>query len=177
MRRARRPAWQIANLRNLSRRAGAARLPDALSWPRKCWYFCDVPIDLAPSGSSKRRSFRLLISRTCTLITFFYLGPRAAPTGLVGCEIYGNDGLLRSLAVTHDNRGSGTGSALVEHVEAYARKQGVRVMYLLTTTAEEFFARRGYSPVDRNQVPDSIRSTSEYCDICPASSAIMVKHL
>jgi amino-acid N-acetyltransferase len=108
---------------------------------------------------------------------FFYLGPSAAPTGLVGCEIHGNNGLLRSLVVTADNRGVGTGSALVEHVEAYARRQGVRVMYLLTTTAEEFFARRGYSSVDRNQVPDSIRSTSEYSDICPASSAIMVKHL
>ena len=96
---------------------------------------------------------------------------------MVGCEIHGSDGLLRSLVVTPDNRGAGTGSALVEHVEAYARKQGVRVMYLLTTTAEEFFARRGYSAVDRDQVPDSIRSTSEYSDICPASSAIMVKHL
>ena len=67
-----------------------------------------------------------------------------------------------------------TGSA---GCEAYARKQGVRVMYLLTTTAEEFFARRGYSSVDRNQVPDSVRSTSEYSEICLASSAIMVKHL
>ena len=108
---------------------------------------------------------------------FFYLGPREAPTGLVGCEIYGNDGLLRSLAVAHDNRGCGTGSALVEHVEAYARKQGVRAMYLLTTTAEQFFARLGYRAIARKQVPDSIRSTSEYSDICPASSAIMVKHL
>ena len=108
---------------------------------------------------------------------FFYLGPPAAPTGLVGCEIHGSDGLLRSLVVTPVNRGAGTGSALVEHVEAYARKQGVRAMYLLTTTAEEFFARRGYSSVDRDQVPDSIRSTAEYSEICPASSAIMVKHL
>ena len=108
---------------------------------------------------------------------FFYLGPPAAPTGLIGCEIHGSDGLLRSLVVTPVNHGAGTGSALVEHVEAYARKEGVRVMYLLTTTAAEFFARRGYSSVDRNQVPDSIRSTSEYSGLCPVSSTIMVKHL
>ena len=108
---------------------------------------------------------------------FFYLGPPAAPTGLVGCELHGSDGLLRSLVVTPDNRGAGTGSALVEHVEAYARKQGVWALYLLTTTADEFFARRGYSSVDRSQVPDSIRSTPEFSDICPASSAVMVKHL
>ena len=108
---------------------------------------------------------------------FFYSGPKGAPTGLIGCEIYGNDGLLRSLVVPPDNRGSGTGSALVEHVEAYARKQGVRAIYLLTTTAEQFFARRGYLPIERDQVPDSIRSTPEYSDICPTNSAIMVKHL
>ena len=107
----------------------------------------------------------------------FYLGPPGAPTGLVGCEIHGNDGLLRSLVVTPEKRSDGTGSALVEHVEAYARKQGVRVMYVLTTTAEDFFARRGYSSISRDQVPDSIRSTTEYSDICPASSAVMVKHL
>ena len=108
---------------------------------------------------------------------FFYLGPPAAPTGLVGCEIHGSNGLLRSLVVTPVNRGPDTGSALVEHVEAYAREQGVRAMYLLTTTAEEFFARRGYSSVHRSQVPDSIRSTAEYSEICPASSATMVKHI
>ena len=108
---------------------------------------------------------------------FFYIGPAGGPTGLVGCEIHGNDGLLRSLAVTPESQDGGVGSALVEHIEAYARKHGVRAMYLLTTTAEKFFARRGYRPIARDQVPDSIRSTPEYSDICPASSAIMVKHL
>jgi amino-acid N-acetyltransferase len=108
---------------------------------------------------------------------FFYLGPVDDPTGIVGCEIRGHDGLLRSLAVKTDHRGAGTGSALVQHVEDYARKQGIRAMYLLTTTAEDFFARRGYCPIARDQVSDSIRSTSEYSDICPASSAVMVKNL
>ena len=108
---------------------------------------------------------------------FFYLGPQAAPTGMIGCEMHGDDGLLRSLVVTPESRGAGAGSALVECVEAYARSQGIRAMYLLTTTAEQFFARRGYLAVARALVPESIRSTPEYSDICPASSAIMVKQL
>ena len=108
---------------------------------------------------------------------FFCLGPQGAPTGLIGCEIHGIDGLLRSLVVAPEHRGAGAGSALIDCVEAYAREQGLRAMYLLTTTAEQFFARRGYLAVARAQVPDSIRSTREYSDICPASSTIMVKHL
>ena len=108
---------------------------------------------------------------------FFYLGSPVAPTGLVGCEIHGNDGLLRSLVVRPGSRGAGAGSALVRHVEAYALRQGVRAMYLLTTTAEDFFARRGYVPAGRDRVPASIRATSEFSGLCPASSAIMAKRL
>jgi amino-acid N-acetyltransferase len=108
---------------------------------------------------------------------FFFIGPRAAPTGLVGLEIHGRDALLRSLVVSPDHRAAGAGSALVKHAEAYASKCGVRGIYLLTTTAETFFARRGYARIARDQAPDSIRSTREFADICPASSALMVKHL
>jgi amino-acid N-acetyltransferase len=108
---------------------------------------------------------------------FFFLGPRSAPFGLVGLEIRGTDALLRSLVVAPDYRVSGTGSALVAHVEAYARGHGIRSVYLLTTTAEDFFARRGYGRMAREGAPDSIRSSREYSDLCPATSAFMVKHL
>jgi amino-acid N-acetyltransferase len=108
---------------------------------------------------------------------FFYLGPQESPTGLIGCEIYGHEGLLRSLVVAPENRGVGTGSALIEWVENYARNQGVRAMYLLTITAEQFFARHGYVPMARQDLPNAIRSTREFAEICPASSILMVKSL
>lgn len=108
---------------------------------------------------------------------FFYCGPAAAPAGLVGLELFGTDALLRSLVVTSGARAAGTGSALVRHAETYALTQGVRRIFLLTTTAEAFFARRGYSRMAREHAPDSIRTTREFADICPASSALMVKTL
>jgi amino-acid N-acetyltransferase len=50
-------------------------------------------------------------------------------------------------------------------------------MFLLTTTAETFFERRGYRRVDRSQAPLAIQSTSEFASLCPASSAFMIKQL
>ena len=108
---------------------------------------------------------------------FFFLGPRSAPFGLVGLEICGTDALLRSLVVAPEYRVSGSGSALVACAEDYARMHGIGSIYLLTTTAEEFFAHRGYGRIKRGEAPDSIRSTREYSGICPATSALMVKHL
>ena len=81
---------------------------------------------------------------------FFYWGPPAAPTGLVGLELFGDVALLRSLVVSSGARSSGVGSALVRHAEHYAHSRGVRTLYLLTTTAEGFFARLGYSNAARD---------------------------
>ena len=108
---------------------------------------------------------------------FFFLGPSDAPLGLVGIELLGDVALLRSLVVSPNARQSGAGSALVRHAENYARDRGVRGLYLLTTTAEAFFARRGYSRASRDVAPATIRSTKEFAGICPSSSAFMFKQL
>jgi amino-acid N-acetyltransferase len=108
---------------------------------------------------------------------FFYSGPAAEPTGLVGLELKGDAGLLRSLVVAPAWRGRGAGGKLVEHAEGHARSRGVKSLYLLTTTAEEFFARRGYARARREDAPAAIRATREFAVICPASAAFMVKHL
>jgi amino-acid N-acetyltransferase len=108
---------------------------------------------------------------------FFYCGPSESPTGLVGLELYGTDALLRSLVVAPTARGTGVGSALVTHAEAYACAQGVRAMYLLTNTAEAFFSQRGYQRIARGMVTSAIESTREFKELCPLSSALMAKAL
>ncbi len=108
---------------------------------------------------------------------FFYTGAEAAPDGLVGLELFGDVALLRSLVVADALRGSGAGSMLLAHAENHARGQGVTHLYLLTTTAERFFARRGYVRASRQTAPPAIRATREFAGICPASSAFMVKQL
>jgi amino-acid N-acetyltransferase len=106
---------------------------------------------------------------------FFYCGTSEAPTGIVGLELYGADALLRSLTVTPATRSNGLGSALIEHAENYARSQGVRAIYLLTNSAEVFFAQRGYLRIARAAVSEAIQGTQEFTQLCPESSALMAK--
>lgn len=109
--------------------------------------------------------------------SFFYLGPPTAPTGLVGLERFGEVALLRSLVVAPAGRFAGAGSTLLRHAEEQARAHGVRRLYLLTTTAEAFFTRRGYQATPREDAPAAIRTTREFAGICPASSAFLSKAL
>lgn len=97
--------------------------------------------------------------------------------GVVGLQLYDGIALLRSLAVAADYRGVGVGGALVVHAEQYAGHRGTQSIYLLTQTAESFFVRHGYMHVSRDQAPAAIRNTQQFSDLCPASSAFMVKHL
>ena len=108
---------------------------------------------------------------------FFMAGEPESPVGVVGLELFGRDTLLRSLVVDPRIRATGIGSRLVEHAEAYARDRGAEAIYLLTTTAEVFFSKRGYARTERSTAPESIRGTREFASLCPASSAFMVKHL
>ena len=108
---------------------------------------------------------------------FFFAGPANRPTGLVGLELFGDVALLRSLVVTAEKRGQGEGAALLAQAERYARTRGVRRLYLLTTTAEAFFAKHGYAIATRDSAPPAIRATPEFAGICPASSAFMVRQL
>ena len=114
---------------------------------------------------------------TLDLRYFLGYGRRTELEGVVGLQVYGEVALLRSLAVTPAARGIGIGQRLVDEIEAYAWEQEVNTLYLLTTTAEPFFARRGYTVADRATAPEAIRNTSEFSDLCPASAVFMMKNL
>jgi amino-acid N-acetyltransferase len=108
---------------------------------------------------------------------FFGCGSGLELEGLVGLELFGEVALLRSLAVASSRRGSGVGSGLVAHAERHAKDQGVKSLYLLTTAAEKFFLRRGYTRIPREDAPAAIKGTKEFSGICPVSSVFMVKKL
>ncbi|MFP6860265.1 arsenic resistance N-acetyltransferase ArsN2 [Pseudomonas sp.] len=108
---------------------------------------------------------------------FIAVGPAYTPEALIGLQPYGEAALLRSLVVSPMTRGKGYGGALVAEIEAYAQQLGVRELYLLTNTAEAFFTRHGYSLLDRADVPEAIRQTAEFSNLCPASAACMHKRI
>lgn len=111
------------------------------------------------------------------LAHFLVVRDGAAIVGVVGMEARDDAGLLRSLAVAADRRGGGLAARLVDALEARARAAGIRTLFLLTTTAEGFFARRGYVPTERTAVPDGILATEEFRGICPSTAACMSKPL
>ncbi len=93
--------------------------------------------------------------------------------GAIGLERYGSAALLRSAVVRPGDQGTGIGAALVRAVLDRARDGGLREIYLLTTTAERWFPRFGFAPIEREQVPDALRASVEFREACPASAAVM----
>jgi amino-acid N-acetyltransferase len=99
---------------------------------------------------------------------------------LVGCaavEVRRRDALLRSVAVTPAARRQGLGDALVARILDHARALGVSTVWILTTTADPWFGRRGFAPVDRAAAPPAIAATSEFRSTCPAEARCMVRAL
>jgi amino-acid N-acetyltransferase len=101
----------------------------------------------------------------------------AGLAGVVGLQPLDHAALLRSLAVAPDQRGLGVGSRLCDEAEALARAGKVTDLYLLTSTAADWFAARGYVRVERSALPQAVRETSEFRDLCPASAVAMHKQL
>ena len=100
-----------------------------------------------------------------------------ALVGVIGLEPLGRVGLLRSLAVAGRQRGRGLGIALTHALERRARERGIVDLYLLTTTADGFFAKLGYRRVLRAEAPPEIQGTTEYRELCGESSVLMVRRL
>jgi arsenate reductase len=103
-----------------------------------------------------------------------------ADGGLVGCvglEACGEDVLLRSLAVEPRRQGGGVARALAGEALAEAGRRGARAVYLLTTTAEGFFARHGFTRLERGAVPPAVAATLEFRALCPASAVCLVRAL
>jgi N-acetylglutamate synthase-like GNAT family acetyltransferase len=93
--------------------------------------------------------------------------------GVAGVETHGRVGLLRSVAVRADRRGTGLGQELGRAAVALARAEGLAELYLLTTTAEGFFPRLGFQPVARTELPAELEASEELRGACPASAAAM----
>ncbi len=97
--------------------------------------------------------------------------------GTVALEVAGDAGLLRSLAVMEKYRHQGVGGQLVAAAEKAARPIGIRTLYLLTMTAESFFAARGFEKIERSSAPDAIRDTAEFRTHCPDTAICMRKSI
>lgn len=106
---------------------------------------------------------------------FFGISIGPALVASVGLEAYGSVGLLRSLAVLPRCRQQGMAGKLVRFAEEHAAGRGVTSLYLLTTTAEDFFTRLGYVPTSRENAPPAIAASAQFTGLCPASAVLLSK--
>ena len=93
--------------------------------------------------------------------------------GVEGIEVYGNDGLLRSAAVVSAWRGRGVGDALTRDRIEWARRRGLKSLYLLTMTAGEYWPRFGFQRANREVAPPAMRQSPEFTDACPSTALFM----
>ncbi|MFK8052208.1 MAG: arsenic resistance N-acetyltransferase ArsN2 [Woeseiaceae bacterium] len=94
-----------------------------------------------------------------------------------GLEPVGDFALLRSLVTDKRARGLGLAGQLVTALEQLASDRNIETLYLLTTTAEDYFQRRGYDVCERESVPAAIKASAQFSSLCPDSAAVMRKVL
>ena len=130
-----------------------ALLPSVLDLLRKC--------DLPDTGVKENPHGFIVASVDGTAI------------GCCGLERYGSDALLRSLAVDPMYRGRGIAAWLIARIVAKAEQERVSALYLLTTTARDYFTRHDFDVCPRSEAPEGIRSSWEFRTGCPDSATLM----
>jgi SAM-dependent methyltransferase/N-acetylglutamate synthase-like GNAT family acetyltransferase len=97
--------------------------------------------------------------------------------GSAAVEVYGRHGLLRSVAVDPSARGLGLGADLVRDRLAWSAARGLDSVWLLTTTAPDWFTRFGFGRVPRQSAPALLQESPEFATICPGDSVAMTRPL
>ena len=108
---------------------------------------------------------------------FFVAIRQGKVVGGIGLETYGSFGLLRSLVVHPDWRNQKIADALVLQLEELAVYLGLDSLFLLTETAPHYFERKGFAFITRNEVPEALKHSSEFSNVCPQSAMVMKKML
>ncbi len=147
---------------------------------------CEMTIELRESIAGDAVEIRTLLTEVKlpvesvdgNVTRFFVAEENGRMLGIAGFEFYGNDALLRSVAIKPDLQRRGVGSRIVDLMIAEAVKRDVREIVLLTETARDFFLAKGFEVVDRSVITnDAMSRSSEFTYACPKSAVCMVMKL
>jgi amino-acid N-acetyltransferase len=111
------------------------------------------------------------------LETAFVARDNGRIVGSAVLEIYEDGALLRSVAVDSALRGRGVGQELTKSALDLSVTLGLPAVYLLTTTAEGFFPKFEFMPIERGEVPATVQTSIEFRSVCPASAVVMRRRL
>jgi amino-acid N-acetyltransferase len=100
-----------------------------------------------------------------------YAGDELIAAGAI--EPVAQCGLLRSVVVREDYRGRGLARRITTHLLNQARDEGRVAIYLLTETAQTYFADLGFVPMARADAPKAVSRTRQFASLCPDSASCM----
>ncbi len=93
--------------------------------------------------------------------------------GCVGLEDYSPSALLRSLAIVPAYRSRGLGKMLTEAILKEARRRGIKKVFLLTETAEEYFPRFGFRAITRDEADPAVKQSVQFKTGCSEKDVCM----
>ena len=105
--------------------------------------------------------------------TFIVARDGSDVVGCGGAEAHKFAALIRSVAVAATHRSRGIGRRIVRQLVDRLASRGIREFYLLTTTAQAYFARRGFKPIDRDEIHPQLLGSAELRGACPESAVCM----
>lgn len=140
-----------------------------------------TPVTLRQAGAADWPAVRALLlahglpleGAQAHLSTFLLAVRGGEVVGCAGAEVHGTVALLRSVAVAPDLQRQGIGQRLVERLVQEARGHDIATLYLLTTTAQDYFARLGFQRLAAAEAPAALKASAEFQGACPASAVLM----
>lgn len=93
--------------------------------------------------------------------------------GCVGLEDYGPSALFRSLAIAPAYRNRGLGTQLTEAILKEARRRGIKKVFLLTETAEEYFPRFGFRAITWDEADPAVKQSVQFKTCCSEKDVCM----
>jgi amino-acid N-acetyltransferase len=128
------------------------------------------PVTYSFATPADKNQIRRLLSE-CGLPTLYiakhlesFMVAKAAGklVGVIGLEVYGRVGLLRSLCVEPAYRGQGIARGLNARILAHAHLRRIDTLYLFTVKAVRFSAKLGFTKTDKERIPKGIRSSWQF---------------
>lgn len=132
-----------------------------------------LPSDLSSLTDLLQESRLPVAGLPVSLEHFFVAEQGGTMIAAAGLEVYGRSALLRSVVVHPRHRGTGVGRQLVIRALDHTRKLQLDEVFLLTTTAQDWFPRFGFEPSESSRVPEPMRNSAEFTGACPATAVLM----
>jgi amino-acid N-acetyltransferase len=138
-------------------------------------------IRISPAKADDRPAIRALLTESALPLdgldqhwrTFVVAREGNRIVGCGGSEAYQFAALIRSIAVTSEYRGHGIGRRLTRELLDRLASRGLREFYLLTTDAEEYFKKRGFKTIDRDEVHPQFLGSTQFQGACPDTAVCM----